>query len=110
MERGRRGAQENARETRSDTEAARTRNRASRSQPRTRSAGDARERIRTQTRSDSLNVFVMPRLQRRAQLQRKEIADQSDAPVPQYDALIEQRERSVGVTLMAYALGEARGS
>lgn len=80
-----------------------------RSQPRTRSAGDTRERIRTQASGDFFNVFVMPRLQRCAQLLREEIADQRDAPVPQHDALIEQRERGMGIALVARTLGETRG-
>ena len=78
-------------------------------QPRPRSAGNPRERIRTQTSGDLLNVFVMPRLQRRAQLLCKEIADQRDTPVPQDDALIEQRERGMGIALLARAFGETRG-
>ena len=78
-------------------------------QPRTRSAGNPRKRVRTQASGDFLNVFVMPRLQRCAQLLRKEIADQRDAPVPQYDALIEQRERGMGIALLARAFGETRG-
>lgn len=80
-----------------------------RSKPRTRGAGNARERIRTQTRGDFLDVFVMPRLQRCAQLLGEQITDQGDAPVPQHNALIEQRKRGVGVALLARALGETRG-
>lgn len=80
-----------------------------RSKPRTRSAGNTRERIRTQTRGDFLDVFVMPRLQRCAQLLGEEIADQGDAPVPQHDTLIEQRKRGMGIALLARALGETRG-
>jgi hypothetical protein len=80
-----------------------------RPQPRTRSTGNARERIRAQTSGDLLNVFMMPRLQRSAQLLREEIADQCDAPVPQHDALIEQSERGMSIALMARALGETRG-
>ena len=90
-------------------EAVQARNRPLWSHPRPRSAGNARERIRTQTSGDFLNVFVMPRLQRSAQLLCEEIADQGDAPVPQHNALIEQRERGMGIALLARAFGETRG-
>lgn len=81
-----------------------------RAQPCSRRAGNTRKRIRAQTGGDFLNVFVMPRLKRCAELLRKEIADQRDAPVPQHNALIEQRERGVGIALMARAFSETRGS
>ncbi|CAE6720293.1 hypothetical protein R69888_01564 [Paraburkholderia haematera] len=77
--------------------------------PRTRSTNNACECIRAQASSNLLNVFMMPRLQRCAQLLREEIANQRNAPMPQRDALIEQRERGMGIALLARALGETRG-
>lgn len=52
---------------------------------------------------------MMTRLQRRAELLREEIADQRDAPMPQHDALVEQRKRGMGIAFVARPLGEARG-
>jgi hypothetical protein len=47
----------------------------------------------------------MPGLQRRAKLLREQIADQRDAPMPQRDALIEQRECGIRIAFVARALG-----
>lgn len=89
--------------------AKRAQGRSLRPKPCPRCACDAREHVRTQASGDFLDVFVMPRLQRRTQLLREEITDQGDAPVPQLDALIEQRECGVGIALLTRALGETRG-
>jgi len=78
-------------------------------QSRTRGAGNARERLRTQMSSDLFNVFVMSHLKRRTELLRKQIADESNPAMPQHDALIEQRECRIGIAFVACALGETRG-
>ncbi len=89
--------------------AKRAQGRSLRPKPRPRCGGNAREHVRAQAGGDFLDVFVMPRLQRRTQLLREEITDQGDAPVPQLDALIEQRDCGVGIALLTRALGETRG-
>jgi hypothetical protein len=57
-------------------------------------------------RGDFGDVIVVPSLKRRTELLREQIADQRNASMPQRDALIEQRERRVGIAFMAGALGQ----
>lgn len=75
---------------------------------RTRGVRNARERFFAEAFGDLLDVLMMARLQRRAELLREEIADQRNAPMPQGDTLVEQGKRGVRVALLTGAFGETR--
>src|ERR1700738_371890 len=52
---------------------------------------------------------MMARLERRAEILRMQIADQRNSPMPQRKAAVEQRERRVGIVLLARKMGESGG-
>jgi len=47
---------------------------------------------------------MMARLKRRTEILRMQIADQRNSPMPERQAAIEQRERSIGIMLLARKL------
>jgi hypothetical protein len=77
--------------------------------PGARSGRYARDRLGAQPRSNLVYVFMMPLPERCTEIQRVQISDQCNAPMPQRNAAIKQRERRVGIALLACKLGKTGG-
>jgi hypothetical protein len=70
---------------------------------------DPHHLIPAQPCSNRIHILMMPRLQRRIQKLRMQIANQRNPPMPQRDTPFKQGQRRIGIALFERALGQQRG-